>query len=238
MARHLSDRFRLIAPDMVGHGAGPEGDPARDYHDQATHHAMDALPDGSFHLVGHSFGATVALRIAIEMPERVTSLTLFEPVLFAAAPDGPARRANGETLGRIGPLVAAGDTLGAARLFLSVWGSGEDFDRMPPGEARRMAAQMWIIPAQRASLHEDSAALLPRLGRVACPVLLMQGATSPPVIGQVLDALEAGLGDTRRAIIDGAGHMAPITHAPEVAASLGTFIDSIAEATGNRALSG
>jgi hypothetical protein len=68
-----------------------------------------------------------------------------------------------------------------------------------------MAGQMWMIPAQRASLHEDAANLLPRLGGVACPVLLIEGAASPPVIGQILDRLEAGLADVRRARIEARG---------------------------------
>lgn len=36
-------------------------------------------------VIGHSFGATVALRLALERPELVRSLVLVEPVLFAAA---------------------------------------------------------------------------------------------------------------------------------------------------------
>jgi lipase len=205
LARRLSGRFHMVAPDMVGHGAGPPGDRDRDFHDESTEYALRHMPEGPVHLVGHSFGATVVLRLAIEAPGRVASLTLIEPVLFAAAPDGAEKRANADTLGRMGPMIDAGDEAGAARLFLSVWGSGEDFDRLPPGEAARMAGQMWMIPAQRASLHDDAANLLPRLGGVACPVLLIEGALSPPVIGRILDRLEAGLGDVRRARILGAG---------------------------------
>jgi lipase len=127
------------------------------------------------HLIGHSFGATVALRMAIEAPGRVASLTLIEPVLFAAASDGLEKRANAETLGRMGPMIAAGDTKRAARLFLSVWGSGEDFDRLPSGEAARMAGQMWMIPAQRASLHDDAALGCCRAGSCGLPGLCCEG---------------------------------------------------------------
>jgi pimeloyl-ACP methyl ester carboxylesterase len=237
VARRLSDRFRLIAPDMVDHGHGPAGDRTRDFHDQTTEHAAGFLPEAPVHLVGHSFGATVALRLAIEAPGRVASLTLFEPVLFAAAPDGPEKSANAETLARMEPMIAAGDEREAARLFLSVWGSGEDFDALPKAEAARMAAQMWMIPAQRTALHEDSAVLLPRLDQVRCPVLLMEGAASPPVIGQILDTLEAGLADVRREKIVGAGHMAPITHAEEVATVLGGFLDRAVKEAGKRTFS-
>jgi lipase len=237
LARRLSDRFHLVAPDMVGHGQGPPGDRTRDFHDQATEQAFETLPEGPVHLIGHSFGATVTLRMAIEAPQRIASLTLIEPVLFAAAPDGPERRANAETLGRIGPMIAAGDARGAARVFLSVWGSGEDFDRLPAAEAARMAGQMWMIPAQRAALHEDAAGLLPRLGDVICPVLLLEGGASPPVIGQILDGLQAGLRNVSRARIDGAGHMAPITHPGDVAEVVGPFLDAASQGAGKRAFS-
>jgi pimeloyl-ACP methyl ester carboxylesterase len=226
VAAHLADRYRLIAPDMVGHGHGPAGDPARDYHDQATEHVAGLLPDAPFHLVGHSFGATVALRIAIEAPARVRSLALYEPVLFAAAPDGPEKRENAERLSHVGRMAAEGDGRGAARAFLSVWGAGEDFDALPEPQAARMAGQMWIVGAQRASLHQDAARLLPRLSEVSCRVLLMRGSQSPPVIQRILDGLEDGLPKARRAVIHGAGHMGPVTHADLVAGELSDFLQT------------
>lgn len=227
LARRLRDRYRLLAPDMVGHGQGPAGDPSRDYHDQATEHAMKVLPEGRVHVIGHSFGATVALRIAIEAPAQARSLTLIEPVLFAAAADGPEKSANAEILARMGPLIAAGNSREAARAFLSVWGAGEAFDDLPEEQAVRMAGQMWMIPAQRAALHDDAARLIPRLGQVACPVLLLEGSRSPPVIGRILDRLEAGLPEVRRATVDAAGHMAPLTHPAETAEAVAAFLADI-----------
>ena len=227
VARRLSQSYHLVAPDMVGHGQGPEGHPSRDYHDQVTEHARNFLGFGRVHLVGHSFGATVALRLAIEAPERVCSLTMIEPVLFAAAPDGPEKRANARTLSAIGPMVEGGDMEGAARRFLSVWGSGEPFDALTQERAAYMARRMWIIPAQQASLHGDGAQLLPRLDALRCPALLLQGGASPAVIGQILDTLEAGLPRAERAVIDGAGHMAPVTHPVEVAERIGAFLRAI-----------
>jgi pimeloyl-ACP methyl ester carboxylesterase len=226
VAERLADRFHLTAPDMVGQGRGPAGDPLRDYHDRATEHVAGLLPEAPVHLVGHSFGATVALRLAIEHAPRVQSLTLFEPVLFAAAPDGPAKRDNAERLARVRSMVDAGDMRGAAQDFLSVWGAGEAFDTLSEGQAGRMAERMWIIGAQRAALHQDSARLLPRLAEVSARVLLMRGTASPPVIGQILDGLEDGLPRARRSVIHGAGHMAPITHAELFAEELGAFLDT------------
>ena len=38
--------------------------------------------DGQVHLVGHSYGGGVALRAAVERPDRIASLTLYEPSAF------------------------------------------------------------------------------------------------------------------------------------------------------------
>ena len=71
VAHALSDRLHLVAPDLVGHGRGPAWDRAQDFHDQTTEAACGHLPKAPCHLIGHSFGATVALRLALEHPDRV-----------------------------------------------------------------------------------------------------------------------------------------------------------------------
>jgi lipase len=73
---------------------------------------------------------------------------------------------------------------------------------------------------------------------VACPVLLIEGGASPPVIGQILDTLEAGLADVRRVRIEGAGHMVPMSHAAEVGDAVGDMLDHVEAGAGKRAFSG
>jgi pimeloyl-ACP methyl ester carboxylesterase len=223
VARRLQDRFRLTAPDLVGHGRGPDRDPARPYHDQCTEAAGAHLPDMPCHLVGHSFGATVALRLALDHPGRVASLTLIEPVLFAAAAGCPAARAHDAAIAPLGPLVEAGDAEAAARLFLSLWGGGLPFDAMPEAQRRSMIERIWVVPASTPALHADSARLLPRLDRIDCPVLLLEGERSPPVIAEIQTALGAGLLGHARRVVAGAGHMLPITHPVDVADAIADF---------------
>ena len=74
----------MLAPDLPGHGRSPNWDGVGDFHSLATR-AVLAVIDAPCDLIGHSFGATVALRIALERPDLVRTLTLIEPVLFAAA---------------------------------------------------------------------------------------------------------------------------------------------------------
>ena len=228
MARALADRLTLVAPDLVGHGRAPARDPASDYHDQVTEGAAAHLPDAPCHLIGHSLGATVALRLALDHPGRVASLTLIEPVLFAVAAGQPGARAHEAAMAPLAALFEQGDAEGAARLFLSLWGSGVALDAMPEAQRRYMTDRIWVVPATDRALTHDAARILPRLGALTCPVLLVEGTESPPVIAEIQTALGAAIPGHRCAVIDGAGHMLPLTHAGPVATVIGGFLDAIA----------
>ena len=200
--------------ELPGHGGAPDWD-GGPYLAQARGLVLDALGDGPVHLVGHSFGGVAALAAALERPDAVARLSLIEPVLFAAAPPG-ARAANDAAFAPFAAAWVAGDREGAARAFLSVWG-GLPWDAMPERMRRYAVDRIHLIPAADADLNADREGLLPRLAALGMPVDLIGGAESPPVTGAILDALAEKLPDARRAAVDGAGHMAPITHPAEVA---------------------
>jgi len=220
VAAALPGGLRLTAPDMVGHGAGPAHDPARDLHDQVYEAVLPHLPEGRFDAVGHSFGATLALRLAIEMPDRVRSLILIEPVLFAAAKGSGTFAAHQAAKSAIDAAMGQEERLSATRGFLKLWGSGADFDDLPAHQQAYMAARIHLIGASDPALFGDSAGLLPRLGQVAVPTLLMAGGNCLPVMAAILDRMQAEIPVTTRATIPGAGHMAPITHPVAVAAAI------------------
>lgn len=85
----LQEEITLTGFDMFSHGRSPDWDEGRDFQ-TANVEAGLALLDtmlgqeaGQVDLLGHSFGATVALRMALARPEKIRSLVLIEPVLFA-----------------------------------------------------------------------------------------------------------------------------------------------------------
>lgn len=75
----LSRQARVLAPDLLGHGqsAAPRG---ADYtvggHACRVRDLLRLLGTSRVHVVGHSFGAGVAMSFAYQFPERVQSLTL------------------------------------------------------------------------------------------------------------------------------------------------------------------
>ena len=79
----LAERFRVIAPDMVGFGFTERPTDAVYGMDTWVGHAvdlLDALDIEAAHIVGNSFGGGLALALAIRHPARVRKLVLMGSV--------------------------------------------------------------------------------------------------------------------------------------------------------------
>lgn len=201
--------------DLPGHGRSAPWE-GTDFHGDVTEVARGLL-DGPTHVLGHSFGATVALRLAGLYPELVSRLTLIEPVMFCAAQD--AARDDYITLRQ--PFVDAwlsGDREAAAQAFLTMWGGRSGWDAMPGAARAQLAGLMGTVISAGAAIEQDGAGIMARLGRITCPVDLIEGADSQPVMASIMDALETLLPQAQRHVIAGAGHMVAVSHARQVAA--------------------
>ncbi len=227
LARHLSGALTMTAFDMPGHGRSDDWDGRGEIQGVTAGIAADFL-SGPADVIGHSFGATVALRLAVERPELVRTLTLIEPVLFAVAiADAPevARDYSAQSAA-FEDAMKAGDHIEAARAFTDIWGDGVPFSAMGGNQRRRLAEQMPLVEAGNAAIFDDVARMLDPegLARVTMPVLIVEGTVAPPIISAVCAGLERRLSDATRAIIAGAGHMAPLTHAGAVSAEILQFL--------------
>lgn len=221
----MPDEAVFVAPDMLSHGRSPDWDGQGDIQDRMTEATAPLLTAGT-DLVGHSFGATVALRLAVAQPEKLRSLTLIEPVFFAVAlQDAPdlVDAHNAEATPFIEALQRGEDRL-AARLFNRMWAiEGQPrWPDLPESTRAAMTRGIRIVPACDASLFRDRAGLLEPgvLSRVRCPVHLIRGSLTNPVIRAVNEGLAQRLADADSLVIEGAGHMAPITHPAETAVLL------------------
>src|SRR3954468_6986551 len=96
--RELAERWTLVIPSRPGFGGSPPLE-RNDFEVEAPMFA-ELLGDGA-HLVGHSYGAVIALLVVAQRPDAVRSLTVSEPGclrLAAGTPVVDEMIANGERL--------------------------------------------------------------------------------------------------------------------------------------------
>lgn len=220
LAERLGDRLDIRALDLPSHGHSDDWPGGGDVQG-ATVAALAALAEQGADVIGHSFGATAALRLALERPGIVRSLTLIEPVFFALAyADDPGlRSAHGAEHAEYLAAVKAGDMARAVRVFGAIWGGLKPFEEMSERARARMVAQMRMVTQAEPWLHEDPLGLgAPgRIESLAMPVLLVEGAETPVYARRINDALSRRLPRAARLVVAGAGHMVPITHPAPVA---------------------
>ncbi|KIC35553.1 alpha/beta fold hydrolase [Leisingera sp. ANG-M7] len=226
VAEQMAEEVTLSAFDMLSHGRSPDWDGQGNYQ-LLNMQAGLSLLTASVDLVGHSFGATVALRMAMARPDLVRSLTLIEPVLFAAARgEDPAAFAALEEASQPAEAAwASGDRELATRLFNRMWGTGEvKWPDLPEPARAAMLRAMPAVIGSHGTLYDDENGILApgALDAVAMRVQILTGADSPPVIPAIARSLSRRL-DAAHTAVPGAGHMLPITHPQETAALLRNF---------------
>ena len=221
VASGLADRASMVAPDLPGHGKSAPFPPGQDVHDAACA-ATGPFFKPQTHLVGHSFGATVALRLALERPRHVASLTLIEPVFFAAARGRATHAPHRAAEESFFEVFGTGDMLAAARAFNRLWGGGVPWDSFRPQMQQAMAEGMPFVVGTEPSLWQDCHGLLAPGGleRLGCPVTFVRGEHTVPIIADVHAGLMDRLPQAREIVVPEAGHMLVLTHPDPVAQAI------------------
>jgi pimeloyl-ACP methyl ester carboxylesterase len=231
----LSPRFTLHAPEHYGTATtGPwTGEHAFSLADEAARTvALIDSTDADVHLVGHSYGGGVALRVAMERSDRIASLSLYEPSAFhllgALGADGEAAR--GEIVGIMRTCaegVVTGDFRNAAATFVDYWNGAGAWNALKTEVQTGLTH--WLPKAVldfRALLTETTQ--LSAYRRLPFPVLIMRGENAPNPTWLIAEALSHTLMNSRLQTIAGAGHMGPLTHSGTVNAAIVAHLNSVA----------
>jgi pimeloyl-ACP methyl ester carboxylesterase len=227
----LSDSFHVLAVDGYGAGKSPDwpgpgpltlADEVR-LLDDVLQRAHD-----SFHLVGHSYGAAVAMRAAVMHPERVRSIVIYEPTLFhLVAGGGDPADSPAEGIWRAASdsadFVDRGDNASGARRFIDFWMGDGAWDGMPPARQAGIATSVRNVRAWRDTLMDETMPLS-ALASLDMPVLCMWGENSPESALSVMRVLRRTLPNAVDAPQPGLGHMGPITHPDRVNAQIAEFL--------------
>jgi pimeloyl-ACP methyl ester carboxylesterase len=200
----LAEHWTLCTPNRPGFGASPPNERG-DFEAEAPLIA-DLLGDGA-HLVGHSYGAVIALFAAALRPEAVRSLTVSEPGSLGVAAGNPAVDAvieTGNELFRRGPDMDP-------REMLVFFRSGVGSAHYTPEELEGdLLAGAKLLMRERPPWELNPP--LEQLARAPFRKLVISGGHSE-VFEAVCDAVAAGMG-AERAVIPGRGHSIPATGEP------------------------
>jgi pimeloyl-ACP methyl ester carboxylesterase len=183
-------------------------------------HAADGV-----HLVGHSYGGAVAATVATMFPQAVRSLSVYEPVLFGALfdddPHAAAAREVAALSATLGRHLDAGDDLSAAQTFVSYWAGRGAWGHMPADRRSSVAARMRAVHPQFDALRRNDFAFdrLPD-----CPTLFLTGAATVASTRHIGEIARRRRPQARHRMLDGMGHMGPITHASAVNRVLEQFL--------------
>jgi pimeloyl-ACP methyl ester carboxylesterase len=188
-----------------------------------------ALHTGPAHLVATSYGALVALAFALRYPRQVRSLVLAEPPLHHwACATRRGRRLFRQFMGRCWMPAQrafdAGDDDKALRLLTDgMWGRSV-YDTIPP--PRREIAVRNVAAIRLLVGVGDPLPDLPRdaVSRLTMPVLLVQGAWASALHRCGLEELATVLPNSRRAVIESAGHASATENPEAFNAALAAFI--------------
>jgi pimeloyl-ACP methyl ester carboxylesterase len=218
----LGERCELIAPEHYGCESTGHwtGGPAFTLADEAerTIALIDAT-DRKVHLVGHSYGGGVALHVALARPDRIASLTLYEPSAFYLLKQFGEGAGPFAEIRAVADLAAAcvarGNERGGAKSFVDYWSGPGAWDALRPAVQDALVRWMPKAPLDFAALFEEPTPW-EALARLNLATLIIRGERAPPPTRLIADTLPSLLPDCRLAIVAGAGHMGPLTHTAEV----------------------
>ena len=217
LAERLRSRYRVLAPDLHGDAAGrASGAPqplSLDAEAARIEPLLDAFP-GPVYLVGHDYGAAVALKLAHRRRERVGGLVLYEPTPFGLLLADPGSRVAAldiTVLRRVlGHYVETGDWFRAALRYVD--------DRSGPDawqglSVQERAAIAWRMPELCAQLDAQLSDPTPLAGyaRIDVPVWLLTGTRTRAATERIARLLAGTLPRAEWRRIDAADRVGPIS---------------------------
>ncbi|HYI20480.1 MAG TPA: alpha/beta hydrolase [Solirubrobacteraceae bacterium] len=221
----LAGAFTVVAWDAPGSGRSPDPAPpfGTDEWAGALAGLLDALSLGPAHVVGLSWGATIALALAAARPDRVASLVLaggYAGWKGSLPPEECAAR-----------LAMALETAALPPAELAdLWLPSLVSDDAAPARVAELRAVVEDAHPEGLRLMARSLAetdLRPALGQIDVPVLLLWGGRDVRSPLAVAEALRRAMPHAELVVIPGAGHVANVERPEEFTAAVRRFCSAV-----------
>ena len=230
LIQELKDRFRVLAPNLYGYG---ETTPWREDGTQTlADHAnlIEAVCDsvsGPIRLVGHSFGGSVALKVAANLGDRVSHLALFEPNPWCllqhdgrteAFAEAMAMHDDAKSLGKQGSWMALAERF--AEYF-----SGDGSWAQMPAERRTAFARLLLPNYYEWDCFYSDATPVETYSKLRAKTLLMHSANTRLALREIAEVFHSACPHWTFVTLPDGGHMAPLTRPDLVNPIVKRFLD-------------
>jgi pimeloyl-ACP methyl ester carboxylesterase len=225
---------RVLTYDRRGHSRSERPSGGDSVHDDLADLAalIERLDLAPAHVVGNSLGGSIALRLAMERPDLIRSLSAHEPPLLRLLADDPQAQAMlgmiDERFAEIERLLAADEMEAGSRQFAEgvVFGEGA-WEHLPPPLRETI---VFNAPTFLDELHDpDAFAIdLERLHGFSRPVLLTSGGQSPPFLPPIVQKLAGALPRSEQTVFPEAGHIPHVNQPESYVSTVAAFIARVA----------
>ena len=233
LIEHWPEPIRAICVDLLGSGDAEWPAPA-DRHTLSIEagHVEDLLapllpPTAGCHVVAHSFGAAVALKLAQRRRIPIRSLTLYEPTSFHLLHrDDIAVREVVQLVEAMQIALWRRQPDIALRRFFDYWNGAGAYAKVAAVRRQYMQSRLLKVMLDFTALLADP--LQPRhLAEITTPLCLIGGQRSRRAPHHIMAVLASHAGaDCRMHWVD-ATHMGPVSHPAKVANIAASFVGSV-----------
>lgn len=235
----MNGRRQVISPDVPGYGETPRAVvPIATMMDAEAAIILQQIMEigHPVHLVGHSYGGAIALKMAMRAPSMFASLTVIEPAMFHLLNQGSAKdrklyRQITSVAGMVSAAIADGSPGAGMERFVDFWNGRGSYAGYSPYMQCKLAQQVGQVAANFATgMAQDWN--LDACRKISCPTMAIMGLESRTVAQRVTEMVAHSIPDMQMAMIAEAGHMVPFTHSGIVNRLIAGHIAS-AEASAN-----
>jgi pimeloyl-ACP methyl ester carboxylesterase len=229
LIERLRGRYRVIAPALHGHKSGvplpSEWMLTLDDEARLVEEVIDGSA-GAVHLVGHSYGAAVALKVALRNSSRLLSLTLFEPTLPHLLRERLTDHGAYVEFAylRVALQSALRSSERLAQLVVDYWSGRGAWSNLSTEERERFIRGLPTLNANFDALFGQRTPLA-EYARIGVPTLLLVGANTPFPSERITSLLGATLPRATVRPLAGVGHMGPVSHARKVNHVIQAYLD-------------
>lgn len=220
----LESDFTVINIDILGYGAADKVEDPDRYNfsvetDRIEKIINSLITHDCYHLVGHSCGGALALKIAVENPQKVLSLSLYEPVAFHLLVEGSQER---EIANKFAKDVDIDDSYLAAEKFTNFWNREGFFKLLPERMQHLMASDMKKVNLDFIALTSETYTGK-AINNISAPVMMMVGLKSPQLSKTLAGIIVSSLNNVEQVNFN-TGHMGPISSASIIQPKIAEFI--------------